>query len=82
MKKIALYTLPIIALLFVACEKYAPINSGEGLEDWTAETHGPNASPDYATVFAQDKVHRLDIVIEPEYWEVMQSDLAALMNTT
>lgn len=82
MKKIALYTLPIIALLFVACEKYAPINSGEGLEDWTAETHGPNASPDYTTVFAQDKVHRLDIVIEPEYWEVMQSDLAALMNTT
>lgn len=82
MKRTALYTLPIIALLFIACEKFAPINSGAGLEDWTAETHGPNASPDYATVFDQNKVHRLDIVIEPEYWEVMQADLATLMSAT
>lgn len=77
-----IYIIPVCTAILFSCEKYAPINSGEGLEDWTAESHGPNASPDYNTVFNQDKVHRLDIVIEPEYWEVMQSDLASLMSAT
>ena len=76
-----IYIIPILILTHTSCEKYAPINSGLGQEDWTAESHGPNASPDYQTVFDQNKVHRLDIVIEPEYWEVMQSDLASLMST-
>ena len=55
------------------------INSGGGLADWTDATHGPNASPNYNIVFNQNEVQRLDIVIEPDYWEVMQSDLDALM---
>lgn len=82
MKKLALYTLPLIAILFIGCEKYAPINSGGGLEHWTDASHGPNASPNYNLVFNQDEVQRLDIVIESDYWEVMQADLDALMAAT
>lgn len=82
MNKLILGILSIAVFTFISCKKYAPINSGEGLEDWTAETHGPNATRDYNTVFNQNAVQRLDIVIESDYWDVMQSDLASLIGSS
>jgi spore coat protein CotH len=70
-----------IALILGSCKKEALINGGSGLEDWTPETHGYGATPNYDVVFNQTEVQRLDFVIEPEYWAAMQSDLESLMAT-
>jgi len=51
------------------------IYPGSGLDDWTSETHSSEAGPDYNIVFPDDKVNRLDIEIDPEYWKLMQEDL-------
>ena len=38
-------------------------------------------NPDYGVVFNQDEVQRLDIVIDPEYWTVMQDDLVEILGS-
>ena len=44
-------------------------------EGWTEATHGNEAEPDYATVFPQDEVNRIDIRISAENWQVMLDDM-------
>lgn len=80
MKKLRIF-IPVIAvaLTIVSCKKEALINGGSGLDDWTAETHGYGATPNYDVVFNQNEVQRLDFVIKSEYWEAMQNDLETLM---
>jgi spore coat protein CotH len=51
------------------------ITPGEGLEDWTAETHTNEVLPNYDVVFPQDKVNKLEIVINPDDWAAMLNDL-------
>ena len=68
-------------MIMYSCKKESIIIGGSGLDDWTAETHGYGATPDYAVVFDQNEVHRLDFVIEAEYWEAMQNDLESIMAT-
>lgn len=47
--------------------------------DWTEATHGDQAEPDYATVFAQDRVNQITITIDPADWEAMQADMTELL---
>ena len=65
-----------VSIFSFSCRKEVIILAGYGLDDWTAETHSSDVSPNYTNVFPQDKVNRLDIVIENNYWQVMQEDLA------
>ena len=51
---------------------------GEGYEDWTEETHSKEADPDYDTVFPQEEVNRLDIVIAEEDWQIMMDNMDKL----
>jgi len=46
--------------------------------DWSEESHSNDAYPDYETVFPQDSVNRIDIVIAPEEWEAMSEDMEGL----
>lgn len=69
----------VLLFLFASCYKEDIIKGGAGLDDWSAETHGYGATPNYDVVFNQTKVNRIDIEIKKEYWELMQADLAALM---
>jgi len=46
--------------------------------DWTDETHSKDADPNFDEVFDDNAVKRIDIVISPENWEVMQSDMVSL----
>jgi len=75
MKKIIIYT-AIISFL-VSCKKETAIVSGVGYDDWTNATHAYDATPNYTVVF-EEKVHRIDIVIDADYWTVMQDDLESL----
>lgn len=65
-------------LALSACKKEAVINGGNGLNDWTETTHGYNAIPNYDIVFNQNEVMRLDFVIAPDYWQVMQNDIESI----
>ena len=58
-----------------SCKKEIIIESGQNLEGWTTETHSNDVDGNYAIVFDQNKVHRLDIVIDSEDWADMQDDL-------
>lgn len=63
------------SLLFSSCYKETFVVSGTGLADWTATTHSSSATPDYATVFNQNQVNRVDIVIDARYWTIMENNL-------
>jgi len=45
---------------------------GEGLADWTTETHTDQLGVGYATVFPQDRVNRIDIVLSAEEYASMR----------
>jgi len=61
--------------LLSSCYKEEIFEGGEGLSDWSTSTHSSLATPDYSIVFNDDEVIRLDIVIDPVYWELMTDDL-------
>jgi len=47
-------------------------------DGWGAETHGPDADPDYPVVFADDQVKRIDVQIDPDDWQAMLDDMTDL----
>jgi spore coat protein H len=55
---------------------------GEGLPDWTEETHGSSVSPDYSVAFNQNEVLRFDITISSDEWDLMQDDLDDILGST
>ena len=69
----------VFALLICSCYQELVVSPGEGLSDWSAPTHGPFASPNYDIVYPQEAVNRIDIVIDSEYWAIMQEDLASIV---
>ncbi len=55
-----------------------PPSDAERPAGWTADTHGNDATPDYAVVFPEAKVNRLDITIAPEDWQAMQDNMTEI----
>ena len=45
--------------------------------DWNEATHGKDAEPDYAVVFPQDSVNRIDITLTTEAWADLQAEMSA-----
>ncbi|WP_248723439.1 CotH kinase family protein [Seonamhaeicola sp. ML3] len=43
--------------------------------DWTTETHGKDAEPNFSEVFADNVVKRIDIVFTEERWQIMLNDM-------
>ncbi len=82
MNKCFQFSSAILLFALTSCYKETFIPSGDGLEDWTAATHSSSAIPDYATVFPQNQVNRLDITINAEDWQTMQNDLEALYGSS
>jgi spore coat protein H len=74
--------LSTLTFLIFSCKKDALIEGGNDLEDWTANTHGYGATPNYDVVFNQNEVLRFDFVVEADYWEAMQTDIAAIYPNT
>ena len=65
----------ILMGLAYSCKKEVFIASGEGLEDWTTETHSNDVDPNYEVVFEENKVHKIHIVFTADEWAAMQADL-------
>jgi spore coat protein H len=72
----------IICFLFImgfyGCEKSTEKQLSIETADWTESTHGNSVKPDYETVFKQDVVQRLDVVISSEDWKAIQEDLVSM----
>ncbi len=66
----------LLPLLVVACGETStdPVE-WEGLPDWTEPTHGNSTPPNFDVVFPEETVQRLDLVIDPAYWQDMLEDM-------
>ena len=89
MKNINLIISVILLLVFTSCRKDDLISGDENkiidtadYADWTEETHGKNGTLNYDVVFNQNEVLRFDIVIGPDDWSAMQSDLVDNIGST
>ncbi|NJB83057.1 CotH kinase family protein [Wenyingzhuangia aestuarii] len=82
-RHINIITLAILILAMVSCRETIEIeevivNQGEGLTDWSLETHTDESGIDYSVVFPQDQVNRIDIVLSSSEYSSMRSNLASL----
>ena len=92
MIRLKAYTLCLLALVATATSCYKEVietddgngssEAGNGLADWTDATHSGNAVPNYAVVFDESEVQRLDIVIAEDDWDDMQDDLADIQGNS
>lgn len=91
MRTIIICSLIALQFLFVGCEdsNETDIASSDSTTvdsttvdfetpDWTEATHGKNADADYATVFPDDKVNTLEIVMTSTDWSNIQSNMKSL----
>ncbi|GAB3998186.1 hypothetical protein GCM10028807_45190 [Spirosoma daeguense] len=72
----------IAALLWIgfSCQPKSPDPDGTGSTtnaDWTAESHGGDAEPNYAVAFSQTEVKTLEITMTATQWQSIQTDMAA-----
>jgi len=72
-----------VSILFVSCEKdlvndeVIVVLDDTTLEvkDWTENTHGNTANPNYNEVFEDNAIKRLDIVVSAAHWQNMLDDM-------
>ncbi|MCW2118153.1 CotH kinase family protein [Flavobacterium sp. 7A] len=92
MKKISILLVLTMQLFFVSsCSKEDAV-VGEVAEvevddtvfdipDWTTETHSKKVDPNFAEIFDDNSVKRLDIVITSTRWKKMLADMTATYGT-
>jgi hypothetical protein len=56
--------------------------AGVGLDDWTTASHSGSATANYAMVFNQTKVNRIDIVLTADEYETMQDNLEDILGSS
>ena len=49
--------------------------------DWTTDTHSKDADANFAEIFPDNEVKRLDFVITEERWQIMLNDMTSLYGT-
>lgn len=68
-----------MAMFMTSCYKETLITGGDGLSDWTTDSHSAIATPDYGQIFPDDAVQRIDLEIDPDDWESMQDNLGDIL---
>jgi spore coat protein H len=70
----------LVTALQVACNNTGneDVEGGDKPEGWSEATHGPDGSPNYDVVFAQNRVGRIDVEISPENWQKMLDDMTEI----
>lgn len=68
------------SLILSACGSYNALGGGtqQRPSGWTESSHSKNTPPNYAVVFEENAVQRLDIDITPAHWQAMQDDMQTL----
>jgi spore coat protein CotH len=73
----------VVAALLSGCAPASPSLNAKGSVSAqseqnpaaSAESHASDAKPDYAVVFPQDSVNRIDITLSPESWQAVQNEM-------
>lgn len=72
--------------IFESCRKEVFVLDSEitgvGLADWTTATHSSSAIANYAMVFDQTKVNRIDLVLTSDEYKTMQDDLEDILGSS
>ena len=79
-RKMTLASLAAMVFVASACANFNPLG-GESvtrLSNWTDATHSNQVAPNYDKVFAENKVHRIDIKIQSKDWALMQENMKEL----
>lgn len=80
MKKYTLVLFILLLTLFSCRQNIVSDETAVEIEsnypDWSTETHSNLTDPNYTIVFEQDEIVRIDVVIDSDNWQEMQSDLA------
>lgn len=86
MKKSTSQLLVVITILFSAtlysCQKDIFVEDGDGRDDWTSNTHSILTNPNYAVVFNQNQVNRIDIVLSKKEYETLQENLDDILGSS
>lgn len=71
----------LIIALTSSCENLQhtqPVEPDLILTDWTDLTHGNNVDPDYETIFPQNQVNTLEIVLGETNWQIIRTNMKNL----
>ena len=68
----------VVILELLAMASLAVQGQGARPAGWTEATHGAKGTPNYALLFAMDKVHELRIAIPADQFKKMQADVATV----
>jgi spore coat protein CotH len=75
-----------LLVIFISCSEEEALTITEEKEietpDWTEQSHGEKAEPNYNLIFPEDKVHKITFKIEDENWKKMQTDLVTNIGGT
>ena len=72
--------LSAIALLtLISCKKEVYVEEGNNLPDWSSASHSNSADPNYALIFNQNTVQRIDLVLSEDEFKDMSDDLDDLL---
>jgi hypothetical protein len=71
-----------VGALFLAALPSVFVVAGAAQQGWRDDTHGRNATPDYARVFPENIVKRLDIQIASADWERLRADMAEMVGAS
>jgi spore coat protein CotH len=84
MNNLKILVVLLITVLINSCQdfEYIPdeviLQTDVEIIGWGEESHSVNAQPNYAIVFNQTTVNRIDIVLTSDEYQTMQSNLATL----
>lgn len=91
---LSLFFLTGFVTLFLSCgnilsdstDDFGELSYSESIEDWEGwsfDSHSDEADPDYAQLFDTNSttVHRIDITIDNDYYEMMEEDMESLYGT-
>ncbi len=72
--------LPLLVFITLLCAQLS-VRGAARPDGWDDDTHGRDAEPDYARVFASDHVSRLDIDVTSADWQAVIADMTAMAGT-
>jgi len=87
MKISSVYYWLLVLILASSCEEPSvaepdPVEEDLVITDWTDQTHGNDAAPDYEIIFPQNQVNTIEIELGGTNWQAIQDDMKALYGYT
>jgi spore coat protein H len=73
--------LPMLSFVSLGCRGEIPSDEVDRPPGYSTASHSNDAEPDYDLLFDTEKVHRIDITIDPDVFNEMREDLSVAIHT-